>query len=128
MGKNLPDITLQRVYDATETDRGYRVLVDRLWPRGVKKESLHLDEWAKDLAPSTELRKWFGHRPERWEEFKIRYRKELRSCDEAVERLLKTAARRRVVLLFGARDLEHNQAVVLQEFLLKKRSTHEASA
>ena len=128
MGKKLPDITLQRVYDANQTDSGYRVLVDRVWPRGVKKESLHLDEWAKDLAPSTELRKWFGHRPERWQEFRIRYRDELQSCGEAVERLLKIAARRRLVLLFGARDPEHNQAVALREFLLKKRSTREASA
>ena len=127
MGKDLPDITIQRVYDAKETDSGYRVLVDHIWPRGVKKESLHLDEWAKDVAPSTELRKWFGHRPERWEEFRMRYRDELRSRDEAVDRLLKIAARRRVVLLFGARDLEHNQAVVLRDFLLKRRAARAAS-
>ena len=128
MGKKLPDITCQRVYEDEQTDSGYRVLVDRVWPRGVKKESLHLDEWAKDLAPSTDLRKWFGHRPERWEEFRIRYRDELRSHGEAVDRLLKVAARRRVVLLFGARDVEHNQAVVLRDFLLKKRTAPASSA
>lgn len=128
MSKRLPEITLQRVYEAGQSDSGYRVLVDRVWPRGVKKESLHLDEWAKDLAPSAELRKWFGHRTERWEEFRIRYRDELRSRVEAVDRLLEIAARRRVVLLFGARDPQHNQAVVLREFLLKKRSARAASA
>ncbi len=121
VSKQLPEIVIVRAYEISKQDRGYRVLVDRLWPRGLKKEDVNLDEWAKDLAPSTELRKWFDHRPERWNEFKKRYRQELRSRPEAVEKLLKTAARRRVLLVFGARDEEHNQALVLRDFLQTKR-------
>jgi uncharacterized protein YeaO (DUF488 family) len=122
MAKRLPEITLVRVYEVGQRDCGYRILVDRLWPRGLKKEDLHIDEWAKELGPSTALRQWFGHRPERWEEFRKRYTEELRSRPEEIERLLKIAATRRVALLFGARDVEHNQAVVLREFLQSKLS------
>ncbi|MEX0794432.1 MAG: DUF488 family protein [Pirellulaceae bacterium] len=119
--KKLPEIAIVRAYEISKDDRGYRVLVDRLWPRGLKKEDLPIDQWEKDLAPSTELRKWFGHRAEHWTEFKKRYRQELRSRPEAVEKLLKIAARRRVLLVFGARDEEHNHALVLREFLQVKR-------
>ncbi|MBN9522137.1 DUF488 family protein [bacterium] len=122
MARRLPRISLVRAYEAGRQDCGYRVLVDRLWPRGVKKEDLPLDEWAKDLAPSPGLRRWFGHRPERWDEFRQRYTEELRSRPEAIGRLLKVAARRRVALLFGARDVEHSHAVVLWEFLQSERS------
>lgn len=127
MAKRLPDIILIRAYEVGQLDCGYRILVDRLWPRGLKKEDLHIDEWAKELAPSTELRKWFGHKPERWEEFRKRYTQELRSLPEEVDKILKIAARRRVALLFGARDVEHNQAVVLRDFLLHKRSAPSTS-
>lgn len=123
MNKRLPMITIIRAYDIAAQDRGVRVLVDRLWPRGLKKEDLQLDEWAQDLAPSTKLRKWFGHRPERWSEFKKRYRQELRSRPDAVDKLLKTAARRRVLLVYGARDTDHNHAIVLRDLLQAKRTS-----
>lgn len=122
MTKRLPAITIARVYDAQQSEAGYRVLVDRLWPRGIKKEDLHLDEWAKDLAPSTELRKWFGHDPQRWSEFKRRYQQELKSNLSAVDELLEKASRRRITLLFAARDEEHCHAIVLQDFLETRRS------
>lgn len=121
MAKQLPEIAIIRAYEICKEDNGYRVLVDRLWPRGLTKAALNLDEWAKDLAPSTELRKWFDHRAERWPEFKKRYRQELRLQPDAIEKLLKIAARRRVLLIFGARDEEHNQALVLRDFLQAKR-------
>lgn len=121
MPKRLPAMTVVRAYEVGPHKSEYRVLVDRLWPRGLKKEDLQLDEWAKDLAPSTKLRTWFGHRPERWEEFRKRYWKELQSQDASVEKLLALAAHRRVSLLFGARDLTHNHAVVLWEYLESKR-------
>ena len=122
MARRLPAVTIVRAYDIGDGDFGYRVLVDRLWPRGLKKHELQLDLWAKELAPSTELRKWFGHRADRWNEFKRRYREELRSRPEAMDNLLKVAARRRIALLYAARDEEHNHALVLQQFLDKRRA------
>lgn len=122
--KRLPEITIVRAYDVGDRDCGYRVLVDRLWPRGLTKRDLEIDEWAKDIAPSTELRKWFGHRPERWSEFKRRYKQELRVHSEAIDQLLKIASRRRMALIFGARDVEHSQAQVLKEFLQARRASH----
>ena len=113
---------IDRAYDVEDRDCGYRVLVDRLWPRGLKKKNLRLDLWAKDLAPSTELRQWFGHDPARWSEFKKRYKQELKTHAEAVDKLIKLASRRRVALLFGARDVEHNHANVLWKFLEQKRA------
>ena len=121
MANHLPQITLIRAYEIGQRDCGYRVLVDRLWPRGLKKEELHVDMWAKELAPTAELRKWFGHRPERWSEFRKRYTQELRSRPEEIDKLLKVATRRRVALLFGARDVEHSHALVLWKFLQTKR-------
>lgn len=123
MTKRLPEITIVRAYENAKEYRGYRVLVDRLWPRGLKKEDLQIDEWAKDLAPSAELRRWFGHLPERWTEFKKRYRQELQSRPEAVDKLLQTAARRRVLLVYGARDEAHNHALILHDFLQAKRKS-----
>jgi uncharacterized protein YeaO (DUF488 family) len=96
-----------------------RVLVDRLWPRGVTKKAAALDFWMKELAPSTELRKWFSHDPARWEGFRQRYRRELRKHGAQLEALKAQAAKRRVTLLYGARDTVHNEAVVLQEALSK---------
>lgn len=121
MPKRLPAITIVRAYEIGPQKSAYRILVDRLWPRGLKKEYLQLDEWAKDLAPSAKLRTWFGHRPERWEEFRKRYLNELRSNDASVDKLLTLAAHRRVELLFGARDLTHNHELVLLEYLKAKR-------
>lgn len=112
-------IWLRRAYEAPTRNDGYRVLVDRVWPRGVSRERLELDEWDRDLAPSTRLRKWFDHDPERWEEFQRRYFDELRGRKEPVRRLLDRISRGRVTLVYGARDKEHNQAVALRSFLEK---------
>ncbi len=112
-------VGLKRAYDEAGPGDGYRVLVDRLWPRGVKRENLRLDAWLKDLAPSPELRRWFGHDPARWEEFRRRYREEL-SSPERRRMLAELAERLRrgpVTLVYGARDEKHNGAVVLREVL-----------
>jgi uncharacterized protein YeaO (DUF488 family) len=111
------DITLKRAYDPAAADDGYRVLVDRLWPRGVSREDARLDDWARELAPSTELRRWFGHDPERFEEFQRRYREELAQHGDELEELRARARSGRLTLVFGARDTEHNDAVVLAEVL-----------
>ena len=114
-----PRIFLQRVYDREAPIRGQRVLVDRLWPRGIRKDTLHLDAWLKDLAPSNELRRWFGHDPARWDEFVQRYRAELAAPErqEALRDLLRRASLSDVTLLYGARDETHNEAVVLKAVL-----------
>ena len=122
MTRRLPTITIVRAYEIGDRDCGYRVLVDRLWPRGLKKKDLHLDQWAKDLAPSAELRKWFDHRPERWPEFQKKYRRELRSRSDNLEKLARLARRRRMALVYGARDEEHNHAIVLRTLVEAKRS------
>ena len=108
-----------RVYEAGETTSGRRYLVDRIWPRGVTKDELRLDGWLKDVAPSDELRRWFGHDPRRWEEFRRRYTAELEARPEAWQPLLEAAREGDVTLLYGARDTEHNQAVVLRGHLLR---------
>ena len=112
-------IAIRRVYDA-EGARGRTFLVDRVWPRGVRKDDLKLDDWLRDVAPSKELRTWFGHRPERFAGFRERYRRELDERPEAVRPLLEAAAAGPVTLLYSARDTEHNQAVVLREYLAEK--------
>lgn len=117
------DIRVKRVYEAPAAADGTRVLVDRVWPRGVRKEAAELALWLKDVAPSTELRHWFGHEPERWPEFQRRYRAELERNPEAVSRLLELAKHGRVTLVYGARDTEHNQAVALADYL----TSHAAS-
>lgn len=109
-------IHLQRAYDQDHLP-GTRILVDRLWPRGIKKEDLHLSEWHRSVAPSTGLRQWFNHDPERWEEFKVRYIAELEDNPGAWQPLLQAAREGDLVLIYGAKDEEHNQAVVLCEFL-----------
>lgn len=111
------DIQIKRIYEPPSEDDGLRVLVDRLWPRGVSKEKAQLDQWAKELAPSTELRKEFGHDPDRWEEFRERYLAELEDQSDEVEAFLDGLEGDKVTLLYGARDEEHNQAVVLAEYL-----------
>jgi len=115
-------VRLQRAYDDPTADDGYRVLVDRVWPRGRTKEHLRLDAWARHLGPSTQLRKWFGHDPARWTEFQVRYHAELadpgrsRTLDELAER----ARQARVTLVFGAHDAEHNQARVIADELERR--------
>ena len=108
---------LKRIYEAPSSDDGTRILVDRLWPRGLTKEKAHLDLWLKDVAPSTELRKWFAHDPARWTEFKTRYRAELKHNTESLTALKKTVAKGPATLLYGAKDEEHNEAIVLQSLL-----------
>jgi uncharacterized protein YeaO (DUF488 family) len=113
----MTQVYCKRVYlPASDTD-GFRVLVDRLWPRGIKKENAHVDMWAKALAPSTELRKWFGHDPERFEEFARRYEEELSANAEAGTLLKEIRTHDVVTLLFGAKDENHNNAVVLSRIL-----------
>lgn len=112
-------IACRRVYDRPARSDGVRVLVDRVWPRGMRKEDAHLDEWVRDLAPSTELRRWYGHDPERFAEFRRRYEAELREPrrQELAEHLRSLARARSVTLLTATRDLEHSQAAVLADWL-----------
>ncbi len=119
MAKTLA-IKLKRAYEAPARDDGRRVLVDRVWPRGIRKEAAAVDLWLKDVAPSTELRKWFGHDPERWTEFRRRYRAELAKHPEALAELRRLAQSGTLTLVYGARDPLHNQAVVLRELLLER--------
>lgn len=104
----------KRVYDDVANNDGYRLLVDRIWPRGVSKEDAKLDEWNKDLAPSTDLRKWFDHDADKFEEFSKRYKKELKAQDDELKRIKKIAKDKQVCILYGAKDEKHNQAVVLK--------------
>ena len=113
-------IRLKRAYDPPSAEDGVRVLVDRLWPRGLRKTSAAIAHWMKDIAPSTELRRWFGHDPERWPEFRRRYAEELREHAPELDQLRELARHNPVTLVFGARDEDHNDAVVLRELLLRK--------
>jgi uncharacterized protein YeaO (DUF488 family) len=115
------DVRLKRAYDPAEPGDGYRVLVDRLWPRGISKERARLDEWARELAPSADLRTWFGHDPERFAEFERRYRTELAAHGEKVDELRRRAREGTLTLVYAARDEEHNDAVVLAELLREGR-------
>jgi uncharacterized protein YeaO (DUF488 family) len=118
-------ITIRRVYDDPAKGGGARFLVDRIWPRGIKKEDLHLDGWLKDVAPTDDLRHWFGHDVARWMEFRRRYQAELESNPSAWQPILDAAQKGSVTLLFGARDEEHNQAVVLRDFVARKLKHHQ---
>ncbi|MEZ2331955.1 DUF488 domain-containing protein [Mesorhizobium sp. RCC_202] len=111
------DIAVKRIYEAPDKADGQRVLVDRIWPRGVRKEDAALTLWLKEIAPSDELRKWFGHEPERWVEFQKRYRAELERNEEAVAQLRNVLRAGKVTLLYGAHDEAHNNAVALAEYL-----------
>jgi uncharacterized protein YeaO (DUF488 family) len=113
-------ISVKRVYEAPEPDDGLRVLVDRIWPRGVSKEEAKIDLWLKEIAPSTGLRKWFGHDPEKWDEFQARYRAELEGS-EALAELRRLSRRRRVTLVYGARDEKHNNAQALRRLISRSR-------
>lgn len=119
MAKKKPKVDIARAYDAPAPDGRFRVLVDRLWPRGVKKEHLKLDAWMKQVAPSAELRRWFNHDPQRWDKFRNRYFKELEANPDELAQLQGVAEKQSVLLLYGARDEKHNNAVALKEFLEK---------
>ncbi len=108
---------VKRVYDQPSRDDGKRVLIDRLWPRGLKKETAHIDEWMKEIAPSTELRKWFGHDQEKWNEFKKRFFAELNAEGDRIDSLVAVARKGTVTLLFGSKEERHNNAVALKEYL-----------
>jgi uncharacterized protein YeaO (DUF488 family) len=114
-------VQTKRAYESPAAEDGTRVLVDRLWPRGLKKTDAAIDRWAKELAPSTELRKWFGHDPARWEEFRRRYSEELSEHREDIARLRDLARKGRITLVYAAHDEAHNDAVVLREILLTRR-------
>lgn len=110
-------IRIKRAHEPAGRADGRRVLVDRVWPRGVSRESARLDDWLKDVAPSTKLRKWFGHDPERWTEFRRRYHRELDDQDERIDELKRLAKRGTLTLVFAAKDETHNNAVALKEYL-----------
>jgi uncharacterized protein YeaO (DUF488 family) len=112
-------IKLKRAYEPASQEDSYRVLIDRLWPRGIKKSKLPIDDWAKELAPSSELRKSFDHDPAKWKEFRAKYQMELRAKEprEKIESLAQRARKTTVTLVYSARDQEHNDAVVLKEVL-----------
>lgn len=109
-------IKVERVYGVPESD-GFRILVDRLWPRGLSKDKLKLDMWLKEIGPSNELRKWFGHDPDKWDEFKDKFFQELDQKEELINQIVTEAKKGDVILLFGAKDEEHNNAVALKEYI-----------
>lgn len=113
------EIKLKRAYDPFDKNDGQRILVDRLWPRGIKKENLKADLWLKEIAPSSELRKWFNHEDDKWILFKERYFTELDNNSDVVNKLIELVQKSDVTLIFSASNIEHNQAVVLKEYLLK---------
>ena len=117
------NLRLKRVYAPADAGDGTRILIDRLWPRGISKQRAALDEWLKEIAPSTELRQWFGHELARWPEFQRRYKAELRGHAMEIERLRGIAAKGVLTLVYGARDQEHNDAVVLRDVLHGHRNS-----
>jgi uncharacterized protein YeaO (DUF488 family) len=118
------DVRLKRAYEPAAACDGYRILIDRLWPRGVTREQAHLNEWARELAPSVGLRRWFGHDPARFAEFRRRYAEELGTHESKLRELRRLAREGRVTLVYGARDTEHNDAVALADVLRRgRRST-----
>jgi uncharacterized protein YeaO (DUF488 family) len=125
-------IRVKRTYDPPARGDGWRVLVERLWPRGMKKEALAADAWLKEVAPTTELRKWFDHQVERWDEFRRRYREELRAHPEAWQSIVDASRRGPVTLLYSAHDTLHNGAIVLRDYLMernvKRRSARRAAS
>lgn len=122
-------ITVKRAYDPISRADGTRVLVERLWPRGLSKAKLLVDAWLKEVGPSTELRKWFGHDPDKWDEFRKRYRRELDSRPDAWQAIVSAARRGPVTLVYSSHDTEHNNAVALQDYLeAKKRRSPRAAA
>lgn len=121
----LPDIRIARVHDGAEQTTGARLLVDRVWPRGIARKDLRLDEWIREAAPSTGLRKWFGHDPGKWDEFRRRYCAEFAGDPDTIDRCLAWCRRGAVTLLYAARDRKHNQAVVLRDYLIARSTTED---
>jgi uncharacterized protein YeaO (DUF488 family) len=120
VNSHMTNIRIKRAYEEPDREDGTRILVDRLWPRGLTKEKARVDLWLKDVAPSTELRKWFAHDPGKWEEFRSRYQEELKKNGEQVSLLRQEAAKGTVTLVYGAKDQQHNEAVILQRILTAK--------
>ncbi|HKI44778.1 MAG TPA: DUF488 family protein [Balneolales bacterium] len=116
-------IQTKHIYEAFSKNDGYRVLIDGVWPRGISKEDARLDEWLKEIAPSAELRKWFGHNPDKFGEFRRRYIWELEEKGDLLRNLVERSTMQKVTLLYGAKDEKHNQAVILKELFEKIRST-----
>jgi uncharacterized protein YeaO (DUF488 family) len=110
-------LKIKRVYDPVSADDGKRILVDRLWPRGIKKEKAHIDEWLKEISPSNELRKWYSHDPAKWAEFKKRYKQEIAGKEGLLKKIKAEARKQTVTLLFSSKELERNNAVALKEML-----------
>lgn len=121
-------IQVKRVYEPVAKSDGFRVLVDRLWPRGLSKEDVHIDLWLREIGPSTALRKWFNHDPARWTEFQRRYHAELKEKTALLATIKKQAKTSPVTLLYSAKDKQHNQAVALQSFFLKRTSARAPEA
>ena len=113
-------IKIKRVYEEPDPGDGSRILVDRLWPRGMTKEKARVDLWLKEVAPSSELRKWFAHEPEKWKKFRVHYETELRHNEHLLEMLVRKARQGPITLLYAARDEKHNEALVLKEFLERR--------
>lgn len=124
MGKKImaDNVKLKRAYEPSAADDGTRILIDRLWPRGVKKIDAAIDEWVKDIAPSTALRKWFGHDPARWQEFRSRYAAEVSKHPALLKRLRTLARQGSITLVYSAHDEDHNDAVALRGFLLGRQT------
>jgi len=110
-------ISLKRVYEKPSPEDGKRILVERLWPRGLKKEEAHVDEWLRDLAPSNELRKWYGHNPAKWSQFKEKYWKELAKKQDVASKLARECREKKVTFVFAAKEQQYNNAVALKEFI-----------
>lgn len=119
MRRRVRKLEVKRIYEPSESSDGYRVLVDRVWPRGLSKQNADIDLWLKDVAPSTELRQWFGHQPRRWDAFRRRYFDELDEMPETLAVIQDKLRKGNVTLVYSARDEAHNQAVALREYLLK---------
>jgi uncharacterized protein YeaO (DUF488 family) len=115
----MANLRIKRIYELPEPGDGFRILVDRVWPRGVTKEKAAIDLWMREIAPSAELRKWFGHAPERWAEFRKRYQKELEGKVDRIAELRRQAAKGPLTFVYSARDEERNQAVVIKEMMEK---------
>jgi uncharacterized protein YeaO (DUF488 family) len=114
-------IKLKRAYEAPESDDGFRILVDRLWPRGVSRSAARIDLWLKEIGPSTELRKWFDHDPSKWDTFRVRYLRELKSRPATVAQLMAHVGNGTVTLVYGTKDHMHNNAIALKEFIESRR-------
>lgn len=119
IGKNRR-IAIKRVYDTPSAEDGFRILVDRIWPRGVSKSDAQIHKWTKDIAPTTELRKWFGHNPEKWLEFKKRYFRQIKEHSELVNDILHCSREQTITLVYAAKDQKYNNAVALKEYIEKQ--------